>query len=136
MEQCMNRVPEVIVIGESDADVRIAIDLATRVLVEAIDWLEPNLLSSCLTWSGLEPGSIGSHWQDVKIVIKQAEEKGLKVPRYRRRNGVPLKADGATTQKILNLINQLKRQRNIAAVIFIRDLDNQPERRSGLEQAR
>jgi hypothetical protein len=63
----MTSAPEVIVIGESDADVRMAIDLAARVLVEAIDWLEPNLLSGCLTWSGLEPGSVGSHWQDVTI---------------------------------------------------------------------
>ncbi len=133
----MTRVPEVIVIGESDADLRIAIDLATRVLVDAIDWLEPDLLPGSVTWSGLTPGTEGSHWQDTKSILDQAQKHGIRLPRYLSHSSkTPLKADGAATKKILNLINQLQRQRDIGAVIFIRDLDDQPERRSGLEQAR
>jgi hypothetical protein len=128
----MTRVPEVIVIGESDADVRIAIDLATRVLAG-----EPKLLDGYLTWSGLIPGSCGSHWQDIRHILDQAQKQGIRLPRYlSRSSSAPLKADGAVTKKILNLIDRLQRQRDIAAVIFIRDLDDQPERRDGLKQAR
>jgi hypothetical protein len=49
---------------------------------------------------------------------------------------VPLKADGAASIKVLNLVRFLQRIRQIKAVIFIRDLDNQPERKEGIEQAR
>jgi hypothetical protein len=128
----MTSVPEVIVIGESNADVRIAIDLATRVLA-----VENNLLNGYLTWSGLIEGSGSSHWQDIRDILDQAQKQGIRLPRYLSRSGsTPLKADGAVTKKILNLIHQLQRQRDIAAVIFIRDLDDQPERREGLNQAR
>jgi hypothetical protein len=128
----MTSVPEVIVIGESDADVRIAIDLATRVLAG-----EPKLLDGYLTWSGLIQGSGSSHWQDIGDILAQAKQQGIKLPRYlSRSSSAPLKADGAVTKKILNLIDRLQRQRDIAAVIFIRDLDDQPERRDGLNQAR
>ena len=51
-------------------------------------------------------------------------------------NGVPLKADGAASIKVLNLVHFLQRIRQIKAVLFIRDLDNQPERKEGIEQAR
>ncbi|MGG6265263.1 hypothetical protein ACQ4M3_13635 [Leptolyngbya sp. AN03gr2] len=47
-----------------------------------------------------------------------------------------LKADGAAAMKILNLVRVLQRNRSIKAVIFIRDLDHQSERREGIEQAR
>ncbi len=130
----MTSAPEVIVIGESDADVRIAIDLATRVLA-----VETKLLDGYLTWSGLIPGSCGSHWQDIRDILDQAQKQGIRLPRYlSRSSSAPLKADGAVTKKILNLIHQLQRkqQRDIAAVIFIRDLDDQPDRREGLKQAR
>jgi hypothetical protein len=98
--------------------------------------VETKLLDGYLTWSGLIEGSGSSHWKDTRDILAQAEKKGIKLPRYRSSGGTPRKADGAATKKILNLINQLQRQRDIAAVIFIRDLDDQPERREGLDQAR
>lgn len=47
-----------------------------------------------------------------------------------------LKADGAIALQVLQLVSLLQKDRPIKAVLLIRDLDNQPERRVGLEQAR
>jgi predicted ATPase len=48
----------------------------------------------------------------------------------------PFKADGATSYKFLTLVRLLQKTRKIKAVLLIRDLDDQPERREGIEQAR
>jgi len=49
-----------------------------------------------------------------------------------------MKYDGATTMKILNLIRliQLQGGRQVRVVLLFRDLDNQPERKAGIEKAR
>ncbi len=130
---------EFVVIVESSADARTATKLAERVLVEKVDWLEPDLLENLFQWQGLEEKTEHSCWKDIGSIIECAKASGLHIPRYRdHRNTEPLKADGASAMKILNLIRLLHRKRNrqIEAVIFIRDLDNQPERRQGIEQAR
>lgn len=127
---------EIIVIVESSADARIATKLVERVLVEKVDWLEPDLLQNLFRWSGLEEEAEYSCWSSIGNIIK---ELGLSVPKFlgHSKTGA-LKADGAAAMKILNLIRLLhfKRNRQIQAVLFIRDLDNQSERRKGLEQAR
>lgn len=136
---------EFIIIVESRADAETARKLAERVLVETVDWLEPELLPYLFRWSGLDPGTDYSCWSDIKDIMQRAKASGLPIPKFlgHRKRG-PLKADGAATLKILNLIRvlQLKKSRpdensrSLRAVLFIRDLDNQPERREGIEQAR
>jgi hypothetical protein len=129
---------EIIVIVESGADSRTATKLAERVLKEQIDWLE-DLIKHIFHWRGLEEGTEYSCWSDVKKIIDDAKEKlRYKPSRFlgHYNKGVPLKADGAASIKVLNLVDFLQKIRQIKAVIFIRDLDNQPERREGLEQAR
>jgi hypothetical protein len=130
---------EFVVIVESSADAQTATKLAERVLVEKIDWLEDDLLKNLFRWSGLEEESGHSCWSDIRNIIEHAKESGLPIPKFlgHSRTGA-LKADGASAMKILNLIRLLYRKRNrkIEAVLFIRDLDNQPERRQGIEQAR
>lgn len=130
---------EFIVIVESSTDAQTATKLAERVLVEKVDWLEPELLQNLFRWSGLEVDTEHSCWRDINNVMQRARESGLPIPKFlgHGRNGV-LKADGAATMKILNLVRlfQLKNVRQIRVVFFIRDLDNQPERREGIEQAR
>jgi hypothetical protein len=130
---------EFVVIVESSADARIATKLAERVLVKKVDWLEPEHLQHFFRWSGLEEKTEYSCWKNVGSIVEFAKESGLPVPKFlgHSKTGA-LKADGAAAMKILNLIRLLhvKRSRQIAAVIFIRDLDNQPERREGIEQAR
>lgn len=131
---------EFIVIVESGADARTATKLAERILVEKVDWLEDDNLQYFFQWSGLENGTQHSCWSDIKKIIDEAKEQlKYKPARFLGHDskGVPLKADGAASIKVLNLVRFLQRTRQIKAVLLIRDLDNQPEqRREGLEQAR
>jgi hypothetical protein len=130
---------EFIVIVESSADARTATKLGDRVLLEKVAWLEPELLEHLFRWTGLEENTDYSCWKDMGSIIETAKQKGLRLPRFigRGRYGSPpLKADGASSIKVLNLVRFLQKTRPIKAVLLIRDLDNQPERREGIEQAR
>lgn len=130
---------EVIVIVESGADARTATKLAERVLKEKFDWLDDDSLQYYFQWTGLESETEFSCWRDIIKIIEDAKEKlKYKPSRFlgHDSNGVPLKADGAASIKVLNLVRFLQRTRQIKAILFIRDLDNQPERKEGIEQAR
>lgn len=132
---------EFIVIGESRADAEIATKLAERILLEKIDWLEPEYLQYTFSWSGLQENTGYSCWRDIEKIIDDFQETSLfRIPKYKRsretQSRKPLKPDAARAIKVLNLIRFLQRTREIKAVVLIRDLDNQPERREGLEQAR
>ncbi|MEA5503688.1 hypothetical protein VB735_11325 [Halotia wernerae UHCC 0503] len=59
---------EFIVIVESGADARTATKLAERVLMEQIDWLEPDLIKHIFNWCGLQEGTEYSCWSDVKKI--------------------------------------------------------------------
>ena len=130
---------EFCVIAEDFADFQTATHLAERVLLEKIDWLERDYLPSQFSWSGLEENTEYSRWQDIRQIIEQFKQRGLSVPRYLgfAKDG-PFKADGAAASTVLNLIRvlQRKKQREIKAVVLIRDMDTQPERKEGLRQAR
>lgn len=129
---------EFIVIVESGADARTATKLAELVLQEKFDWLDDDILQHCFQWTGLEEGTEFSCWRDITKIIDNAKSQiKYKPSRFiGHSKGEPLKADGAASIKILNLVRFLQRIRQIKAVIFIRDLDNQPERKEGIEQAR
>jgi len=130
---------EFIVIVESSADARTANKLAERVLKEKFDWLDDDILQHCFQWTGLEQRTKFSCWRDIIKIIDDAKSQiKYKPSRFlgHDSNGIPLKADGAASIKVLNLVRFLQKTRHIKAVIFIRDLDNQPERKEGIEQAR
>jgi len=126
---------EFVVIVESSADARTATKLAERLLVEKIDWLEPELLQHLFQWSGLEAGTDNSCWKNIDDITKRFSNQ-FKLPTIRS-NG-RFKTDGQSANKIMKLISflQHKQKRDIKAVIFMRDLDSQPERREHIEQAR
>jgi hypothetical protein len=126
---------EFVVIVESSADARTATKLADRILVEKIEWLEPELLQHLFQWSGLEAGTDNSCWKNIDDITKRLSDQ-FKFPTIRS-NG-KFKTDGQSAYKIMKLISflQYKQKRDIKAVIFMRDLDNQPERREHIEQAR
>jgi len=126
---------EFVVIVESSADARTATKLADRVLVEKIDWLDPEMLQHLFQWSGLEAGTENSCWKNIDDITKRFSEK-FKFPTIRS-NG-RFKSDGQSANKIMTLIRflQHKQNRDIKAVIFMRDLDNKPQRREHIEQAR
>ena len=131
---------EFIVIVESGADARTATKLAERILVEKVDCLEDDNLQYFFQWSGLQHGTQHSCWTDIDKIINEAKRQKTfkKFPKIRGhfRDGVPFKADGATSYKFLTLVRLLQKTRKIKAVLLIRDLDDQPERREGIEQAR
>lgn len=130
---------EVIVVVEDRSDAEIATKLAERVLVEVVDWLEPEQLPYCIQWRGFKENTPFSNWKtDVKNADKIATEAGLRMPKTRGHSaGSPLQPDGASARKAIILTQILQRkQPEIKAVLLIRDLDNQPMRRAGLEQAR
>ncbi len=128
---------EVIVIVESQADAITATKLADRVLVEKVDWLEPEMLEHLIKWRGLDIGSAYSCWKDINDIIDRAKKAGIHFPRFRsNRRTDTLKADGARAMKVLNLVRCLQKTQEITGILLIRDLDNQQERRTGIEQAR
>src|SRR4028118_2424855 len=130
---------EFVVIVESSADARTATKLADRILVEKIDWLEPEMLQHLVQWSGLEAGTENSCWKNISHIIEREKESGFQPARFFRRDyprQKTLQPDAANTIKIINLVSYLQKTRNIKALLLIRDLDNQPQRRQGIEQAR
>ncbi|MEM9540825.1 MAG: hypothetical protein AAGA60_15130 [Cyanobacteria bacterium P01_E01_bin.42] len=128
---------EVIVVVESRADWQIASSVANRVLVETIDWLDEENIQYMFRWSGLEEGTEYSCWKDIKKIIRDVRSPKFKLGFLgRTRDGKKFKPDGVAAMKVLNLVRFLQKTRDIKAVLFIRDLDNQPDRRNGLEQAR
>jgi hypothetical protein len=126
---------EFIVVVESRADAEISAKLAERVLLEKVECLELEILDSLIQWSGLESGTEHSCWKNISDIIEHFSSE-FKFPRIRS-NG-KLKTDGKAASKVMKLISflQYKLKRDIKAVIFVRDLDNQPERRQHLDQAR
>lgn len=129
---------EFVVIVEGPTDVPTVTKLAERVLVEKIDWLEEEQLQYQFQWKGLKADTEYSYWRDIKQVIEDLQRAyGYRPPRYLGHGKYgPFKADGAAAMKVLSTVRFLQKAREIKAVLLIRDLDNQPERRDGLEQAR
>ncbi|MEZ4861411.1 MAG: hypothetical protein R3C14_08895 [Caldilineaceae bacterium] len=125
---------EFVVIVESAADFRTASEIANRICTEQIGWIEP-YLTSIFKWVGLQNNTEFSCWRDIDKIREEAKANGIHLPRSLGR-AQPLKADGAIARKTLQLITQLQRKRDIRAVVFVRDLDNQVERRTSLEEAR
>ncbi len=116
------------VIYEAAADFQTATELADRVLVESIEWMEEHLLDHQRTWIREWNGTpltwkrIGQSAQDARIFASGHFA------------GEPGQPDAQTARRaILYLRHAIH---DLAGVLLIRDQDNQPERRQGLEQAR
>ena len=117
------------VVHEAEGDFHTATQLADRVLMEAIDWLDEHLIADQREWMGTIPIEQRLTW---KTIPRLAREIGIKA--HGHINGEPLEADaGAARRAILYLIAALD---GLAGIVLIRDQDDQPERRKGLEQAR
>jgi hypothetical protein len=116
------------VVHEAPADFQTATELADRVLVESIDWLEEEHLEYQRAWLQ-ESGGMPLIWKRVKQL---ALEAGIDAIGFF--GGDPAEPDArAARRAILYLRHALA---DLAGVLLIRDQDDQPERRVGLEQAR
>lgn len=116
------------VVYEAPADFRTATELADRVLIEAIDWLEPELIEHQRSWLG-EHGGDSLTWKRVKQL---ALDKGIVATgHFDGKSGEP---DAAAARRAFRLLRDLFPE--LDGVMFVRDQDREVERRQGLEQAR
>ena len=136
---------ELVVVGEAPADVRIARDLADRVLVEAgPDWIQEQdrdyfineLLPGLRRWSGLNPDQTHSTWRDVRQLSRNYPELT-----FLRRPSAPGQSlehlpDYVPVRKAILLSGILRKGHFPHALVLIRDLDNQAERKAGMHKAR
>ncbi len=117
------------VISEARADFITATELADRMLLHEIDWLDDELIESQREWVGEDSPGIHLAWT---MVSYRAREVGIRVQGHF--NGEPGLPDArAARRAILYVLSQFK---PVDAVVLIRDLDDQHERKDGLEQAR
>jgi hypothetical protein len=117
------------VVYEAEADFRIATELADRVLVDAIEWLDEDLLDSQREWFAQTGGGEPFTWKGVKQLALSA---GIRA--HGHFDGQPGLPDAAAARRaILFLLDTIP---GLNAIVLIRDQDDEPERLGGLEQAR
>ena len=119
------------VVHEAEADFHTATELADRVLMEAIDWLleNPHLIAYEREWVGTVPGDRRLTW---KTIPQLARAIGIKA--HGHFDGEPGEADAAAARRAIIYLKEAIP--DLKAILLIRDQDDQPERRIGLEQAR
>jgi len=117
------------VVYEADADFRTATELADRVLIEAVNWLDEEIIGHQREWIGEVAGQVKLTWKSIPLLAKTASIRA-----HGHIDGNPLEIDaGAARRAILYLKAVFD---DLKGVILIRDQDDQPDRRRGLEQAR
>lgn len=119
-----------VVVSEARADFMLATELADRVFVEAIHWLDEVYLDSERKWVGKEPDGLPLTWGSIP---KQAEKLGMKLPHGHFDND-SAKREANSARRAINYSRKLFPQAD--AILLIRDQDNQPKCRDGLQQAR
>jgi hypothetical protein len=117
------------VVHEAEADFHTATQLADRVLIEAIKWLEDDQIDHQREWVGNVPGDRRLTW---KAIPTLARETGIKA--HGHFDGQPGEADAAAARRAILYLRAAVP--DLSAIVLIRDQDDQPERRTGLEQAR
>lgn len=117
------------VVYEAEADFHTATELADRVLADTIDWLDEHLIADQREWVGTVPVDRRLTW---KAIPQLAHAAGIRA--HGHFDGEPGEADAAAARRaILYLLASIPDPK---AILLIRDQDDQPERRVGLEQAR
>jgi hypothetical protein len=119
---------EIAVVCEARADQETACVLADRVLLEAVPWLD-GILDMQRRWRGISSAEPHLEW---KHVHREAESRNVQI--FGFFNGEPGAPDAFVARRALLLLE--KTRPRPAAVLLIRDSDNQERRRKGLEQAR
>jgi hypothetical protein len=123
---------EFVVVVENESDARHLSELADRVFVTSSAWIDESHLEHLRNWRGLEPGSSCTRWTE----RKRLRDK-YKLPRYRRlRSDEPQGIAYAESRMIVALAERIQRDHQIDALILFKDLDNQEDRRRGMEQVR
>ena len=125
----MTRRFAVVAEADADADHRTATELADRVLVEAVDWLDDDQLPFQREWV-VEAAGGQLTWKRLRGLAGAA---GIE-PLDGHFDGEPGLPDARAARRALRYLRATGP--DLSAVILVRDRDDQPSRRGGLEQAR
>jgi hypothetical protein len=124
---------EFVVVAEAEADARIVSDLADRIfLEEGPSWIYEELLPNLRTWKGFDDPSY-TRWPAVKALMREQHAR----PHYLGHvQGKPQRTACAESRKAILLAVERQKTRAIDALVLVKDLDSQPERREGMQQAK
>jgi hypothetical protein len=117
------------VVSEARADFITATELADRVLLAEIAWLDDALIDSQRQWVGEDSPGVHLAWATMS---HRAREIGIRAQGHF--NGKPGLPDALAARRAILYI--LKKFDEVDAIVLVRDADDQNERRDGLEQAR
>lgn len=117
------------VVYEAAADFQTATEIADRVLVDEVTWLDESLLDSQRQWLSTDEENGPLTW---KSIPERARKAGIAARGHFA--GEPGMADAAAARRALRYVRYAVAR--AVAVVLVRDVDNQPERVRGLEQAR
>ncbi len=127
-----------LIVAEAGSDAAIARELADRVFYETgPQWMrdheqssfDKNILPGLRTWRGLEAGTEFSRWDKLKELSKNFPKLKFLVGRRK-------KYDYGPARKAIQLAVLLSSENIPDAIVLIRDLDSQKERRQSLLEAR
>lgn len=117
------------VVHEADSAFRTATELADRVMLHVIEWLDENLLGDQREWVGEASGGRRLSWTGLKQLAREAGVRS-----HGHFDGQPGLPDAAAARRAIDYL--LSEVPDLKAIVLIRDRDGEPERRAGLEQAR
>jgi hypothetical protein len=117
------------VVFEGTADLQIATDLTDRTLLETIEWLDEDTLPNQRSWLGETDHGERLTWKGIKRLARDA---GIRA--HGHFDGQPGKPDAAAAPRAIMFV--LQTFSDLQAIVLIRDQDEEPERKAGLEQAR
>lgn len=117
-----------VVVCEADADFRLASGLADRMLIEKVDWLEPEMIEHVRTFRGLA--------SDVSFIVWTRiddEARALRIKVHGGFRNEPTEIEAKMVRQAILTVRKV--HGDDVALLLIRDEDRQ-ERRAGFEQAR
>src|SRR5580704_12258278 len=115
------------VVYEAETDFLTATELADRVLLEAVnDWLDQDQLPYQRSWQRVNAGGQPLTWKAIK---RLAREAGIRP--HGHFQGEPGLPDAAAARRAIDYL--LEEFPQLDAILLIRDQDDEPERRKGLE---
>ncbi len=116
------------VVYEADADFQIATDLADRVLQESVEWLEESHVEHVRAWVSHAADGQPLTWSRIKQLARDA---GISVAGHLEDQTAF--SDAKAARRALLYLE--KTMEDLNGIVLVRDQDDQPERRLGLEQA-
>lgn len=120
------------VVYEAPRDFETATELADRVIIESVSWLDPEHdRDSFRAWVGESPEGIPLTWTNIKGLAKK---KGINA--FGHFGGEPGEPDAASARRALLYLQKEFEDDHLEAVLLIRDQDDEPKRKIGLDQAR